>query len=479
MTRKGHHHLVMLAVVLAFAAFGILFGEKVQTGGGLGWDGQVYARLVRNLTTILANDQLASYYGHRLLPLAIVHTFSRDDVILGFQLMNLAASLISLWAWIRLSGIFSLSLGAIWVGFAGLFLSFQAAKLSHFNPVLIDSFAIATALVMLLLYVEKRVGALAVWTIIASFVWPTAAITGAALVCFSGASGEPLVARRWWWIAAGLAMLLAVAGFAALEVAPVCAAANRLAANFLAEAGTGDGACGAMQALLTSIVSIALIVPAGAMLLGWPRVVRWRNVALATVILILTVAFNIVLTNPDVPGGTGAQLLARFVLLPQGGKFFLPLVSIAVFWGPLAIIAALYWGSVTRSAWHLGPGMAFAVALTLPLMLVTEPRFITFQWPFLTLCTVLAVERRLNGRFLAGFAATAILFSKFWLPINYAAWVGADDAGIDQFPKQMYFMNLGFWMTWWPFVVQTAVVIAVAFLMRGALSRADRRGSPS
>jgi hypothetical protein len=455
----------MAVLLLGLHAFGVFFGERVQAGGGLGWDGTVYARIIRQLPYLLEADQIAPYYGHRLLPLAIARVIDREDIIMAFQAINFVASFVSLWAWLRISKHFGLNPASQWIGVAGLFLSFQAAKMGHFDPVLIDTFTIAVALVMIVLFVENRRALLIIWTIVASLSWTTGAITGVLLVCLLGGSGKPWRTPTWSIAITASVISLTVVGYLTLWVPPVCSFSNDLLSPFVEQARAGDGVCGALRALMTAGASIAVVAYASTHIFGVPRGVRPVNVLLGVATLLATIALNITLTNADVAGGTGLPLLAKFILLPQGGMFFLPFVSAVVFWGPVALLTILWWPDVVRRTWEVGPGFVAAVALGLPLTLVTEPRFVTFQWPFIVLATVLAVRERINRQFLILFGVIVVLFSKVWLRINYTRWLGGDFEGLDRLPKQMFFGNLGFWMSWPAFIVHALVSLAVGALL--------------
>ena len=57
-----------MPLAVAFVGLiGLMFGERVQAGGGLGWDGVIYADMARSMPSILADRTLSSYYAARLL----------------------------------------------------------------------------------------------------------------------------------------------------------------------------------------------------------------------------------------------------------------------------------------------------------------------------------------------------------------------------------------------------------------------------
>ena len=119
----------MFLVVLVLGLLNFFWGERVPAGGGFGWDGVVYAHMVRNLGSMISEGQLSSYYAQRILPSAIVRgmllcsgvPMNNTNIIRGFEVYNLVLLLGACWAWKRISGAVHLSLAGRWIGFSGIF----------------------------------------------------------------------------------------------------------------------------------------------------------------------------------------------------------------------------------------------------------------------------------------------------------------------------------------------------------------------
>jgi hypothetical protein len=174
------------------------------------------------------------------------------------------------------------------------------------------------------------------------------------------------------------------------------------------------------------------------------------------------------ITNPG--NLTLKGTLVAFLVAGHPGKFLQPLVSLAVYWGPVVILLLLKWKTFCQEARSLGSGFVGVVALILPLGLATEPRFITFAWPFLVLGAALTIERTVTTRnFLVIFAFLVVLLGQFWMKINLAPWTGTDYEMLDSFPKQILFMHLGMWMNWWSYSLQFIVIILAALWLRNHL----------
>ena len=143
----------------------------------------------------------------------------------------------------------------------------------------------------------------------------------------------------------------------------------------------------------------------------------------------------------------------------------MPIISLAVFWGPIVLLILKNFEKFCAQARSLGPGVVFIIVISLILGICNEPRFITLGWPFIVLSMVLSIERTTISRhFKYILILLTILFAQFFLKINYSPWLGGDYAGLLEFPKQLYFMHIGAWMSWISFLLQF-IALTLAFLM--------------
>lgn len=85
-------------------------------------------------------------------------------------------------------------------------------------------------------------------------------------------------------------------------------------------------------------------------------------------------------------------------------------------------------------------GLSVSFAVTLPLVLVTESRFILGAWPSLMSGLALASDRFGTSKLFGyPFGALTILNSQLWLRFNIGPWEGNDYANLTEFPKQIFF----------------------------------------
>jgi len=173
--------------------------------------------------------------------------------------------------------------------------------------------------------------------------------------------------------------------------------------------------------------------------------------------------------------------------------FVTPVAKPALFM--VAMVASLGPGFILV-LWHLPRIMAVAAAhsygaflnilLTLVFALDTETRQLIFSYPLLVvfLCAALRDEAGYDRRFALAFMGVSLLVSRFYLPLNALGMDMVDCCGplpddlsvLLQFPWQWLLMNVGPYMGWIGYVVNSVIAIAaacslLAFRPRPAMER--------
>jgi hypothetical protein len=481
-------------MVLLLGLLNLFYGEIVPAGNGFGWDGVIYADMTKKLPSIINEGALSSYYAQRMLPSCIVRgmllisgsSFSNSDIILGFQLYNLLVLVISCFAWKKIADNFLLSLGGRWIGFCGLFLNFQCSKQNFYLPVTTDGTALLLGLLLLLFYIEKRSVALLVTTIAGAFAWQVVSISGALLLIFMKAelpaeviSPAPSTAinagsfHRHMW-RAWLAILIGVViSLVSLHIMESSFGITTLGANI-----------NLIEEFLTGLPSLVGLIISLVMLVGSGKFIKavFNNLS-QTPFMLIVLAFLAVLipkgivhtiSNPSLPNANSFGQVLIFLLFPPNGKLLLPLVTLTSFWGPVVLLLLLNWKQFCIEARKLGPGFVAVLCFSLPLGLVTEPRYITLAWPFLVLGIVLAMENlKMPISFKYVFTILTILFAQFWMKINLAPW-SHGDSDLLYFPKQVLYMHYGYWMNWSAYLLQLLVmVVGILLLQKSLLVKAN------
>lgn len=513
-------HRLMILVVVVLGLLNFFWGEKIPAGGGFGFDGVRYAEMVRHLDSMVSGGQLSSYHAQRILPSAIVRSMmllsgiamSDLSIIRFFELYNLFLLVGACLVWKRVADNFSLGLAGRWIGFSGIFINFQCSKQAFYYPVLTDVTALFIAMLMLLFYVERKPIALFFTTIIGAFCWPVVSVCGASLLILLRAElpKEVIVPTPSTFTIkfialpslvkiTGLAILiLSIIGYLILSQiwqlsADACNALNtplQILANLrlpvvshaLERVLTGNNAC-ALETILNKVESFLTVLPSlfGLLLALWMLIGSGSffkvvlsglmrsplSLVLLAISAILVPSIMVrIISNPAVGNPSDLMFLVKVMLFPQEGKFLLPIVTLAVFWGPVVLLLVLYWQEFCVESRKLGPGFMVVIGISLLFGLVGEPRFMTIAWPFLVLGLVLAMERSsTKGTFKYVFVVLTVLYAQFWMKLNLAPWFGADNEGLLEFPKQLFFMHYGLWMSWWSYAIQLVVLLLSIVLL--------------
>jgi len=523
-------HRLMLLIILALGLLNFFWGEKVPAGDGFGWDGVQYAKMVRNLDTMISDGQLSSYYTQRILPSAIVRgmllfsgvSITDANIIRSFELYNLTLLVVACWAWKRIANKFLLSIAGRWIGFSAIFINFQASKQAFYYPVLTDVTALLVAMLLLLFYSEKKPIALFLVTIIGAFCWPVVSLCGAFLLIFLRSELPQNVIRPasstfyiksvglpYFMKMGGVLILsLAVLGYLALkQFIPVsehaCVEFNDQLQTFvnatppsisafLERMLISERTCSLekvvtkTQQFLTALPSLFGLLVGLAILVGSTsffkaivsnlRTARFSLMALAVAAILLPAFIVNIVSNPNIANPSSLLLLIWLILFPQEGKFLLPVVSLAVFWGPVVLLLVLYWKEFCVQARKLGPGVVAVIGTTLILGVVGEPRFMTIAWPFLVLGLVLVLDAsKTKASFKYLFIFLTVIYAQFWMKINVAPWLSPDGEGLQDFPKQLYFMHYGLWMSWLTYLVQLPIIIISAFLLKNSIAKINNQ----
>ena len=520
----------MFLIVFTLGFLNFFWGEKVPAGGGFGWDGVNYANMVRNLDSMINGGQLSSYYTQRILPSGIVRAMmllfgtamSDSNIIKSFEIYNLVLLMIACWAWKRVADNFSLSLAGRWIGFGGIFINFECSKQAFYYPVLTDVTALTIAMFLLLFYIEKKPIHLFIVTVIGAFCWPVVSVCGAFLLMFLRSDLPKEVVTpvpRSFSISFSLAYLVTIACFAVLvlsiagylvliQIIPVsehaCGVFNsqlRMLAQIMPRSINptferlldaypcvlekllirGKGFVTSLPSLFGLLVALVMLIGSASLLKSAPSILRRTNLSL----IVLAIAAVLVpallvkgIANPILGlANTGnLTVLILAIFFHPDGKFLLPIVTLAVFWGPLVLLLILYWNTFCIQARKLGPGAMFVIAISLTLGLANEPRFLTIGWPFLVLGLVLTLESRSKSvSFKFALIFLTALYGQFWMKLNLAPWLSPDDVDILSYPKQIFFMHYGLWMNWWSYGVQFAsLLLGVLWLRKTTKARTTK-----
>lgn len=464
--------LSFLVVLLSVAAF-LLLPETIPAGGGFGFDGVTYARMVVEVESMIATGELSTYYSQRILPALLVKTglwvldlpTSPENIISGFRVLNFSLLSICVLLWFAIAKELKLSTFAYWIGFIGLFACFPNAKQVFYYPVLTDTFAFFIGCALALAYLRKNLILVAIISLVGSFAWQMSAQLGVLLLLsfmvnfkYQAYALEPRLTQvKFFKISlyrfAVYGFLLASLILIALSVSPVDLGILLRGRSF---------AIDPILRLLTNLpaillVALALICLLELLLRAKLTIVNDKMIWIYSFVLIAALLFTskFVISqigNPDMPQpdmGMIKLVVAMLVGRVTQGMVLLPLVSHFIYYGPVIILLLLLWPLAVKQAFAVGPGALIVLAMFVTLSIFSESRFTLMLWPFVVMVVALASEKiYFQKKAKVLFFSIAILLSKTWLEINQADWPQPDNALLDAWPKSLYFSHHGPWMNW-------------------------------
>ena len=469
--------LVALLLTVLLALF-LINPETIPAGGGFGFDGVTYARMVAEIDIMISEGELSEYYAQRIVPSAMVKAalttlgipIEAGNIIGGFRVLNALLMIVAVGFWMAIAQRVRLTSEGFWIGIVGLVLIFPNAKQLFYYPVLTDTFAFTIGLAMVWAHLTGRAVFVAIIAILGAFAWQMAGLVGMALVASTLVTGGlqqraqvdtrgdrlivvTLAASAFAGVAIGVPYLF---GF---DVEQMVFGRNFSADPFLR--------------LLTNIPTLALSACFVFYLLGSAIATRWqpqlglRRVATVIVLLvgIATIPNLIVsiIANPDIPPpgivGYVEILKALLVIRVREGLVLLPVVSHAVYYGPVFLLLLLLWRRVAHATVELGAGFLFVIAVFSVLSVFSESRFTFMLWPFVVtvVCKVVS-ETSLPRLTQVCVAIGAVGFSKVWLTINQGPWPKPDFVALFEWPKSVYFSSHGPWMTVQNYIIQGVIV---------------------
>ena len=186
------HSKKLLLAIVAFACLAIFqtfWGEKISVNGGLGWDGQRYAVIIRDMDYMLKHEQMDNYHLKRISTLWIINNslkvlqipVSHSSIVWAFAMFNLFCYLSSL---ILSYFIARKTNPNAFILVVMLFGNIYLSKLFFFYPVLTDSLAFLLSTMMIWFWYQNHKILLFLISFIAFFVYPILPFIGFVLCLF-------------------------------------------------------------------------------------------------------------------------------------------------------------------------------------------------------------------------------------------------------------------------------------------------------
>jgi len=464
--RRWRPEQALLAAFFLLTLYFALFGPRVPVAGGLGWDGQTYGRCTIDLAGCVHSRELSEYTLMRLFPSAVMHgvfkvlglSLATENVVRAFALWNLAC----LWSCV---GIW-LALSAAWrretmvVGTAALFFCFAAVRFPFFSPVTTDPTALLFAMIALWFHVTGRWWGHLLLLVPAGFTWPAAVPVLLALSLLQSAGRIGPSPRLAPALAVGF-FLAALYWFLFVNPRLQPWGAAQIAWKVLP---------------LSALVSVAYVWWAARAIWIPEQVsipVRRALLAAVPVAAYLVIRQALVGYAGPAPAAMSLEILLRGLTVTGVVYPALPAVAHVVFYGPWVL---LFLALLPRMLRRADVPVVVVLYLQVVFFLLTESRGMTLFLPFVVwqLCTVL--DGQLERRKALVFAATSLILSHFWLPMESGPY-----GTLLEFPAQILFMHIGPWMgelAWAAGVAQTVAAGAMVWWVLGARSPVRSKSNP-
>ncbi|MFL5327671.1 MAG: hypothetical protein ACJ8C4_02045 [Gemmataceae bacterium] len=455
-----------LAGVIGVAC--LAFGERVEVNEGLGWDGVIYARWVRDFHQEIFVNKVDTYYVQRILPAAVVHYGLRAcwaplndaNIMRAFGLLSVALLGAMGGLWGAIGRELKISQRGQWLGFLALFCNYVVLKHSFYVPVTTDVCAYAIGLAMLYCYLtDRRIGLIAL-TLAGAFTWPLAVYVGIALLLFprsESAAGNVNDKRPIILIAIG-----SVFSFFAIHYEAVLGPQGQA---WLGDAQYFDPVRSLVN--LSSAVSAIYLFLGAAVLCSSSRLLDWRTyitpARLGWTALTLIALASVRQWQHAWSNGVqfmGVRDMLENTALTTAAKPGVFLVTHAAYYGPFFLLALFLWRPVSNLIRSNGVGLSLAVGMGLVLTLNSQSRYVinifVMVIPFVAKATDTLRWRAPQIGLLAGLS---LLASKVWLTTNVAPFTGK----LLEFPDQLLFMTHGPWISTEMYLLQGAVMMGSGY----------------
>jgi hypothetical protein len=431
----------------------ILYAEKLPANDGLGWDGYRYASIARAL---IHSPEIDNYIVMRLYPSALVHSFfsafgiafTSKNIILGFELINLIALVLTTYFLKRIFTSLHIRLRNQLLGFSLFFVSQAVLKFVFYNPVLTDAASICLSTMLLYYFLENRTLNLILVALLGAFTLPLIFYQGLFMLIFP--RHEPGVALLQKTAQRGIS-LLSVLFIASLSYYFI----------FIKQADT--------EMPYTLKLDHNLIYPSIFVVMGmfwfYPRMLFrtdyfsfnkgiWMthiNRILGALLLFLLV--HILCTKFNIQGKRSDYFTLGNML--QSGTIqglvrpFITLIAHSFFFGVAILLIIFFWKEFCNQVSSLGLGLVLSFMLVFYTFgTITESRRLVSMFPWIVIFLTSVLNRYEFPRIFY-FVCLLLNFglSRIWLPIGYDMRVGAGADGTVDFPNQKFFMNLGPWMS--------------------------------
>lgn len=453
-------------LALYYGIFYILFGETYPFNGGLSTDGFVFASFVPDFTKSFFFD---TYYVHRILPSLLVSIFlkllslspSEQHVYTAFQFLNVTGIFVACYFLKQTLILFKISLKNQVLAFVLFLFNFGVIKNSFYLPVMTDTFALMLSTALLYFYLRNNIIGIVISTLLLAFTWPMAYYQGLLLIAFPICIlpfAPPLKWQKTLIYGASLFYILASCIYFVFiqKIDITVDFVLRIDRNLLPLSLLVVGVIYFFFAkifLNKTLFDIPLFL----------KKINYKRILISFCVFALVFIIIQILNPKNTPTYSTAQTLRD----PAIYALIKPLISIIAdtsYWGILICLLLLFWNSFCKTISQMGWGLIAALGLNLFLFGITpQSRHLINILPWMVVFLVKAINKySFSNSFYVVVGLLSFAASKIWLLLNIYksdSTINLDKNGSIGFPGQLFWMNIGPWMSEQMYYVQGSAML--------------------
>ncbi|MHB1947186.1 MAG: hypothetical protein ACYCQI_03625 [Gammaproteobacteria bacterium] len=478
-----------IVAFLAFILIGLWFtynfsyGERIQYHDGLGWDGELYAKIAQqNPIDVLKSDSIPIYYIQRLLPSFIAHSigmFLKFDLtqsiklIQAFYIYNCFLLLAGLYVLFLIGRYFKWTLSSYFIGISLVFINYPIIKYSTYNPTLTDITAFTLGIFTFYFFLTNRIVLLTTTALISAFVFPLMQLAASFLILFRC---QNFIVKNQpptkWANTLGFILGLFVT---ALAVCLYYYSSVRIPYN-VAQLHQNIIVISATCLFLYIFFCYRRIFD----YLYFSKIIKKSIDSqsfllrfLLVIIFYVAVKYLIFWLSNTEPGPLQPFNYITLILQATIVRPWTSMVAHITCYGPGLLLIIFLWNDFITLVKEKGLGLLFFICLFVTFGIGPESRQFINAWPVfaILICEILN-RKKVSWFFTYSIVILSLIMSRFWLPMNVGLWTDELlklDDGLLRFPLQMLFMGSGPWMSDIMYCVFSAVIIVVSVALLALL----------
>lgn len=436
-----------------------------------GADGAAYIDIIINFDRWLAERRLELRYVGKTVALGLLWLISAvlglqktaSDLLLASKILDWLSFCLAVVVAVGVARTLKLSLGRTWLLLILTNINYASLVFSYRHPSHIDALVFLFGWLLLYFYVSGRTGALVLTVVVGALVRETILIEGFILLTLPRHTLTPhrLPPRSYAPVEAiAMGLFFAAIGIYAMWAGIPFTNTFPPLMPYGRELG-----------LVALVIFLSLSIGG---LLRWIRYevppVSWRRIFVVSVLAVVVIAApRLFLYYYGSPGG-GVQpggFVVNSTLLAINGPF-LSIVSHFAWAGLIVPLLVIWWPQVTKAALTLGTAFPLILCFGIISSINPETRHFIELLPFFALALVLTLpDDAITVRRLVVVFVLAFVASKVWGPFHQNdAWtMPGTDLDWKEFPRQLYYMNIGPWMRLPGFAIHLVAAILFSYAL--------------